>query len=252
MRVIITAAGAGIGRAIAERLTRDGASLAITDVDAAALADTQSALGVPDAFAKVVDAADDEATATFIGEVCTAWGRLDGLVNNAGIAGPTAGVADMSLAEWEQTIAVNLTGQFIATRHAVPHLKAGGGGAIVNISSSAGRMGLAYRTPYSASKFGVVGFTHALAKELGQDGIRVNAVLPGIVEGPRIDRVISARAAQLGISDDEMRSRFLATTSMRKAVTAGNVADTVAFLLSEAGAAISGQAIGVDAGLENI
>ena len=90
------------------------------------------------------------------------------------------------------------------------------------------------------------------AKELGQDGIRVNAVLPGIVEGPRIDRVISARAAQLGISEDEMRSRLLATTSMRQAVTAGNVADTVAFLVSDAGAAISGQAIGVDAGLENI
>lgn len=252
MRVIVTAAGAGIGRAIAERLLRDGASLAITDVDAAALSQTKAALGLADGFAEMVDAADDAATEAFINRVCAAWGGLDGLVNNAGIAGPTAGVEAMTLAEWEATIAVNLTGQFIATRHAVPVFKAGGGGAIVNISSSAGRMGLAHRTPYSASKFGVVGFTMALAKELGPDGIRANAVLPGIVEGPRIDRVINARAEQAGVSPDEMRARLLATTSMRRAVTAGNVADTVAFLLSDAGAAISGQAIGVDAGLENI
>lgn len=252
MRVIITAAGAGIGRAIAERLAADGATLAITDVDADALGVTQAALGLPAHAARVVNAADDAATAAFVADAVAAWGGLDALVNNAGIAGPTAGVDTITLSEWEETIAVNLTGQFIATRHAVPHLKAGGGGAIVNISSSAGRMGLPYRSPYSASKFGVVGFTMALAKELGPDHIRVNAVLPGIVEGPRIDRVIKARAETMGLSPDDMRDRFLQTTSMRKMVTVGNVADTVAFLLSDAGAAISGQAIGVDAGLETL
>ena len=115
-------------------------------------------------------------------------GGLDALINNAGIAGPTGAVEEIEPAEWRRCIDVDLTGQFLCARRAVPMLKAAGGGSIINMSSAAGRLGYAFRTPYSAAKFGVIGFTQSLAKELGPANIRVNAILPGIVEGPRMDR----------------------------------------------------------------
>lgn len=120
------------------------------------------------------------------------------------------------------------------------------------MSSAAGKHGYAFRTPYSAAKFGVIGFTQSLAKELGQDNIRVNAILPGIVEGPRIDAVIAARAEQTGVSHAEMETKYLENISMRRMVTASDVAGTVAYLLSEDGRNISGQSIAVDANVENL
>src|SRR5260370_6277667 len=150
-------------------------------------------------------------------------GGLDALVNNAGIAGPTGAVEDISPAEWRRCIDVDLTGQFLCAHHAVPLIKAAGGGAIVNMSSAAGRHGYAYRTPYSAAKFGIIGLTQSLAKELGPHNIRVNAILPGIVEGPRIEEVIRARAVQLGIDYDEMERRYLERVSLRRMVTPHDV-----------------------------
>jgi NAD(P)-dependent dehydrogenase (short-subunit alcohol dehydrogenase family) len=129
-------------------------------------------------------------------------------------------------------------------------IRKAGGGAIVNISSAAGRFGYAFRTPYSSAKWGIIGFTQSLAKEIGPDNIRVNAILPGIVEGPRMTNVIRARAEQLGISYDEMESRYLEKVSLRRMVSPQDVADTVLFLLSPAGKNISGQSIGVDGNVE--
>ena len=136
-------------------------------------------------------------------------GGLDALINNAGIAGPTGGVDEIDPKDWRRCIDVCLTGQFLCARRAVPMLKQAGGGSIVNMSSAAGRHGYAFRTPYSSAKFGVIGFTQSLAKELGPDNIRVNAILPGIVEGPRMEGVIRDRAAQLGISYEEMEAQYL-------------------------------------------
>ena len=121
--------------------------------------------------------------------------RIDVLINNAGIAGPTGGVETLSLADWERTLAVNLTGQFLCIRQAVPRLRKGNGPSIINLASAAGHLGMPRRAPYSASKWGVVGLTKTLAIELGRDGIRVNAILPGAVDGPRIRAVIAAKAA---------------------------------------------------------
>jgi NAD(P)-dependent dehydrogenase (short-subunit alcohol dehydrogenase family) len=177
---------------------------------------------------------------------------LDVLVNNAGIAGPTGGVDEISPADWRRTIEVCLTGQYLCAHHAVPMLKQAGGGAIVNLSSAAGRFGYAWRTPYASAKWGVIGFTQSLAKELGTANIRVNAILPGIVAGPRITNVIRARAEQTGVSYAEMERTYLERTSMRRMVTAEDVAGTVLFLVSAAGANISGQSIGVDASLESL
>jgi len=182
----------------------------------------------------------------------TELGGLDALVNNAGIAGPTGGVEDIVPAEWRRCIDVGLTGQLLCARRAVPMLKAAAGGSIVNMSSAAGRHGYAFRTPYSAAKFGVIGFTQSLAKELGPANIRVNAILPGIVEGPRMEGVIRDRAAQLSISETEMEKRYLERISLRRMVSPRDVAATVAFLLSDAGRNISGQSIGVDGNVETL
>ena len=134
----------------------------------------------------------------------------------------------------------------------MPMLKAAGGGSIINMSSAAGRHGYAFRTPYSSAKFGVIGLTQSLAKELGPSHIRVNAILPGIVEGPRMDKVISDRASQIGISNQEMEERYLEKVSLRRMVSPYDVASMIAFLLSDAGSNISGQSLGVDGNVETL
>jgi NAD(P)-dependent dehydrogenase (short-subunit alcohol dehydrogenase family) len=161
-------------------------------------------------------------------------------------------VEDTTLADWQQTIAVNLTGTFLCTRRAVPMLKQAGGGSIVNLSSAAGRLGFPLRTPYSASKFGVIGLTETWAMELGPSNIRVNAILPGIVEGERQERVIAAKAVSYGISHEEMRQRLLSSVSMRKMVTPQDIANQILFICSPAGASISGQSLSVCGNVEHL
>ena len=191
LHALVTAGAQGIGRAITEALIAQGAQVHVCDIDAGALKDVQTAY--PQVTATLTDIADEAQVADMFAGLNQRWGQLDILVNNAGIAGPTAAIEDTSLTEWQQTIDVNLTGTFLCTRSAVPLMKARGG-SIVNISSAAGRHGFPLRSSYSASKFGVIGLTQTWAMELGPQGIRVNAILPGIVEGPRQDRVLSAKA----------------------------------------------------------
>ena len=198
------------------------------------------------------DVADEADVERMFDALREQFGGLDALINNAGIAGPTGGVDEISVADWRRCLDVCLTGQFLCSRRAVPMLKAAGGGSIVNMSSAAGRHGYAFRTPYSAAKFGVIGLTQSLAKELGPDNIRVNAILPGIVEGARMEDVIRARAEQLGVSYADMEARYLERVSLRRMVSPDDVAATVAFLLSEAGTNISGQSIGVDGNVESL
>ena len=175
-------------------------------------------------------------------------GGLDILVNNAGIAGPTAKVEDIRPEEWERCIGVDLNGMFYCTRKAMPLIKAAGGGSIINLSSIAGRFGFAMRTPYAAAKWAVVGFTQSLAVEAGPDGVRVNCIQPGIVEGERVERIMAAKAEQLGVSPQEIRSRMVAGIALKTTVTAEDVANTALFLASDAGKHISGQAISVCGG----
>jgi NAD(P)-dependent dehydrogenase (short-subunit alcohol dehydrogenase family) len=218
-------------------------------VDAAALDACAGALPVG---ATPADVSDEAQVDRLFDEAQQTLGGLDVLVNNAGIAGPTGAVEDIRPEDWRRCIDIDLTGQFLCARRAVPMLKQAGGGAIINLSSAAGRLGYAYRTPYAAAKWGVIGFTQSLAKELGPFGIAVNAILPGIVEGPRIEAVIHARAAQLKISDDEMRRRYLETISLRRMVTAEDVAHMVLFLVSPLGRNVSGQSLGVCGNVETL
>jgi NAD(P)-dependent dehydrogenase (short-subunit alcohol dehydrogenase family) len=250
LRVLVTAGANGIGRAIADMLISCGARVHICDVADEALA--EFARTNPSHSLTKADVANDADVRRMFEDVKRGLGGLDALINNAGIAGPTGGVEDISPSDWRRCIDVSLTGQFLCTHHAVPLIKAEGGGAIVNMSSVAGRLGYPFRTAYSAAKFGVIGFTQSLAKELGPHNIRVNAILPGVVEGPRMDKVIRDRAAQLAISRDEMEKRYLDLISLRRMVSSQDVAAMVAYLLSPMGKNISGQSIGIDGNVETL
>ncbi len=244
-RVLVTAGASGIGRAIVDVLIEAGARAHVCDVDEAALAALRAAHPAVGATM-----ADESQVDRLFAEARENLGGLDVLVNNAGVAGPTGPIEEIALVDWRRCIEVDLTGQFLCTRRAVPMLKVAGGGVIVNLSSAAGRLGYAFRTPYTAAKWGVIGLTQSLAKELGPANITVNAILPGVVQGPRIDRVIQARAETLGITHEEMERRYLESVSLRRMVTAQDVAHMVLFLISPLGRNVSGQSLGVCGNVE--
>lgn len=249
-RVVVTAGASGIGRAIANMLAAHGARVHICDIADNFL--EEFAAAHPQAGVTRADVSREADVDRLFGEAGEKLGGLDALINNAGVAGPTGPIEDLDPAAWRQCIDVGLTGQFLCARRATPMLKAAGGGSIVGMASVAGKYGYAFRTPYSAAKFGIIGLCQSLAKELGPDNIRVNAILPGIVEGPRIESVIRNRAEQTGVSYAEMEKEYLDKTSLRRMVTADDVAATILFLLSNAGGNLSGQSIAVDGNVETL
>ncbi|SDW69584.1 SDR family oxidoreductase [Litoreibacter albidus] len=238
-RVIVTAGASGIGRAIADAFRSEGAVVTVCDVDEAALATVEGM-----AAAKV-DVADRDAVAAFMAQSIEAMGGLDCLVNNAGIAGPTGGVEDIAPDGWDDTLAVCLTSQFNTTRCAVDALKASGNASILNLSSLAGRVGFAMRSPYAAAKWGVIGFTKSLALELGPHGIRANAILPGLVAGDRQRRVLEAKSQRLGQTFEETEAQAFSHVSIKEYVTPQQIADQCLFLASYRGRTTSGQAISI-------
>jgi NAD(P)-dependent dehydrogenase (short-subunit alcohol dehydrogenase family) len=242
-RVLVTAGAGGIGLEIARAFIREGAKVHVCDVEDAALA--AIATSDPKVSASRCDVADRGQVAALFDTALKKLGGLDVLVNNAGIAGPTGRAEDINPEDWDRCIEVCLTSQFNCARLAIPHLRKSGNPSIVNLSSAAGKHGFPLRSPYSAAKWGVIGFTKSLAMELGPDGIRVNAILPGIVTGDRIRRVFEAKAQQRGISFAEMEATMLQHTSMKSYVTPQQIADQIVFITSPRGRTISGQAISV-------
>jgi len=249
-RVLVTAGASGIGLAIAREFLREGAQVHVCDVDARALAALSAS--EPNVSHSHCDVADESAVKRLFDEMLVRHGGLDVLVNNAGIAGPTARCEDIALADWERTLVVNLTGQFLCARLAIPHLRVSSNASIINLSSAAGRFGFPLRTPYAASKWAVIGFTKSLSIELGSAGIRVNAICPGSVAGARIDSVFAMKAAARGEPMETVREEALAKTSLRKLIDPEDIARMIVFLASPAGAKISGQAIGVDADAQSL
>jgi NAD(P)-dependent dehydrogenase (short-subunit alcohol dehydrogenase family) len=247
-RVVLTAGAAGIGRVTLQTLVDAGAKAVTCDVDQAALDRLRGEL--PEVPAIPADVAEPAAVDRLFDLAAEQLGGLDVLVNNAGIAGPTGRVEEIAPDDWRRTLEVNLTGQYLCARRAVPEIRAAGGGSIVNLSSAAGRFGFALRTPYAASKWGVVGLTKSLAIELGPDQIRVNAICPGAVEGERIDRVIAAKAKAQGMPVETMRKHYVETASMKRLISAQDIANMILFLCSDAGRLVSGQVIGVDGNIE--
>ncbi len=249
LRVLVTAGASGIGFAIASAFVETGGKIHICDIDDAALCAFQKAL--PGAQASKADVADEKQIASLFEIQRKKFGGLDVLVNCAGIAGPTAEVDKITEEDWKRAIDVNLNGQYRCLHHAVPMLRQSKLANIVCISSVAGRMGVQWRTPYVASKWAIVGIVKTLAIELGPSDIRVNAILPGIVEGARIDGVIRARAKFEGVEETTMRAEYLEKISLRRMVTADDVALMCLFLCSPAGQNITGQAISVDGNVES-
>ena len=248
---LVSAGASGIGKIIAETLLSLNAKVHICDI-------SEEAIDVflkhnPTASATQCDVADFSQVQRVFQELESKYGKLDLLVNNAGIAGPTAKVEDIDPTDWGNTIAVDLNSPFYFTKLAVPYLKNNPlGGSIINISSNAAFFGFPLRSPYTASKWGLVGLTKTWAMELGPSNIRVNALCPGSVKGSRIDGVIERDALERGVSSDEVRTLYKSQSSMRLFVGPEDVANTIAFLASPLGASISGQAIGLDGHTESL
>jgi NAD(P)-dependent dehydrogenase (short-subunit alcohol dehydrogenase family) len=241
LRVLVTAGAAGIGREVVEAFLEEGARVFACDVDARALANLPAEVG-----RSQTDVAVRDAVAAMMAAALDHLGGLDVLVNNAGIAGPTGRIEEIAPEEWDRCLTVCLTSQYNCARLAVPHLRKSRNASIVNLSSAAGKFGFGLRSPYAAAKWGVIGFTKSLAIELGEAGIRVNAILPGLVAGDRQRRVLEAKAQQQGTSFSEIEQRAFSFVSIKTYVTARQIADQILLLCSPRGGTISGQAISID------
>lgn len=243
-RVLVTAGGSGIGKEIARAFVDSGAKVCICDIDETAL--KTAAKDVPGLFIKVCDVSKRHEIERMVADSVDSLGGLDVLVNNAGIAGPTAPVEQMDPDAWEKVMQVDLTGTFNVTRLAIPHLKKSDAGVIITMSSVAGRFGYANRSPYCTAKWGLIGFTKTLSIELGAYGIRANAILPGAVGGARIEKVFADRAQATHKRLDEVRSEAMAAQSIKRFVDPKDIAALAVFLASDAAKSISGQMFPID------
>jgi NAD(P)-dependent dehydrogenase (short-subunit alcohol dehydrogenase family) len=247
---IITGASKGIGRALSLRFGREGARVVCAarsaDLVKETTAQVQQAGG--QAIAVVCDAAVEEDVRRLMAAALQAFGKVDTLVNNAGDGGPTKRVQEYSMEDWRYTIDSCLTSSYLCTRFVVPEMIKAGGGAIVNISSGAGRRGLPFRIGYCSAKAGQVGMTYGMALELAPHNIRVNCVAPGAVEGDRIDRVIAGQAQARGVSVEEMRKAMIERAPLKRMVTADDIVDATVFFCSDMSRSISGQVLAVNAG----
>jgi NAD(P)-dependent dehydrogenase (short-subunit alcohol dehydrogenase family) len=247
---IVTGASKGIGRVTSLVFAREGARVVCVARSADLVRDTASAIAGEggQALAVVADVSQEDGARRLVQEAVRAFGRVDCLINNAGDGGPTRPVQEYTTEEWFYTINSCLTSSYLCARFAVPAMIEAGGGAIVNIASMAGRRGLAYRIGYCSAKAGQMGMTYGLALELGRYNIRVNAVLPGAVEGDRIDRVIAGQADVRGISVEQQRKTFVDRSPLRRMATAEDIARAALFLCSDQARNISGQCLPVNAG----
>lgn len=247
-KVLVTAGAAGIGLSIATAFKDLGADVFVTDINPAAVEAARAA-----GFAAVVsDVSDESQVVELAASVRSELGGLDVLVNNAGIAGPTGPIESLDTAAWKATFDVNVHGQFFCIKHLLPLLRESSNASIINLSSAAGRLGMAGRSPYSASKWAVIGLTKTLAIELGAERIRVNAICPGAVNGPRIEAVIEAKAAMLGRPLQEVSDLYHRQSSLNQLAEPQDIADMAIFLASSLARSINGQAMAVDGNTEKL
>lgn len=246
-RVLITAGASGIGLATARAFAAEGDRVWVTDIDADAVAALP-----PGIRGTVADVASEAAMDLLFAEIASEWGGLDVAIANAGIKGPTEPIEDMPLAGWHQCIGVGLDGAMLLARGAARMMKPAGSGNLIFLSSVSGLFGTPFRAPYVAAKWGVIGLMKTVAMELGPHGIRANAICPGSVNGPRIDRVIADEAVAKGVSENEVRAGYAAGVSLRRLVDADHVADMAVFLASDRAAMVTGQALAVDGMTNNV
>ncbi len=249
-RIIVTAGASGIGATTAQFMKLNGGLVSVCDVDELALA--KFSKKNPDIISLQCDVTNPLAISSYIEDTRNVLGGIDVLVNNAGIAGPTAAAEEITTKEWDDTISVNLSAQFYFAREVIPYLKRQYGGCIINMSSAAGRLGLPMRTPYAAAKWGVIGLTQTLAMELGEYNIRVNAILPGAVEGERMDKIFREKAKILNEDIASVRNNETKNVSMKRMIDPEEIAELIVFLCSNSGRSISGQSLGVCGNTETL
>jgi len=247
---IVTGGGHGLGRDIALGLADAGADVSLCGTQAAALDATARELRTRGrrVMTRVTDVADEEQVERWVSDTLAELGRIDILVNNAGVTGPTASIDKVSRADWDRTLAINLTGAFLCARAVLPHMAARGSGKIINISSVAGHIGYALRAPYCVSKWGMLGLTRTLAAEWGKQNIQVNAISPGSVSGERLERVIRERAAKSGVPEEEVRQEYTSKAALDRFVPPEHVAAMTVFLASDLGDSITGEFMQVAGG----
>lgn len=245
----ITGASQGIGREIARTLHDAGFNVALA-ARSGGIHETAELIDDPArTLAIETDVTEEANVQASIERTVDEFGALDCVVNNAGIAGPTAPVEEIDLEDWRRTLTVNLDGMFLTTKYAVSHLRESERGTIVNISSISGKRPLENRTPYTASKMAVIGLTRTLAFELGGDDITVNAICPGATHGPRIESVIEKQAEALDVDYETAKRRvFTDETALGTLVDAADIANMVRYLASDEGRHITAQDLNVDAG----
>ena len=251
-KFIISAAGDGIGFAITKLIVENGGKVYLTDIDQKKINKiSRNNKYKNKIFANQLDANNHNQVKQYFKSLSNLK-KIDGLINNVGIAGPTKYIENVTSEEWQNTIETNLNSHFFFTKFAIPLLKKNKSGSIINLSSTAGLFGFPQRTPYAASKWAIIGLTKSLAMELGKFKIRVNAICPGSVEGDRMKRVISAKAKLLKVNSNKIQKEFESMTSIKSFVSKEDIASMAVYLLSDNSINISGQAIAVDGHTERM
>ncbi len=250
LKIVITAGASGIGSEIAMILSQADAKVIICDKDQEVL--DQFSKNNPEIITLKADVSREEEVASFFNEIKYHFGEINALINNAGIAGPSAKLEDTNFNDWKNTLSVNLNGTFLCTKSAIPLLRSSGGGSIINIGSTSSFMGTPLRSSYSATKWGLIGLTKTWAMEYGEDNIRINTICPSSVNGERIEQVIEREAKYRSVSPEEIKAAYLSQTSMKTFIDAEEIAGMIVYLLSPLARKITGQMLAIDGHTESL
>ena len=246
-KIIISAGASGIGLATAKICLSRGAQVYLCDLDIKSLNKLKKhPLINKKLFVFLCDASNEIQVSKFFEYVRKKTKRIDALINNVGVAGPTASFEKIKSKDWENTLQVDVNSHFYFTKRAIPLIKKSKNGSIINISSTAGILGFPLRTPYAASKWAIIGITKTLAMELGRFNIRVNAVCPGTIKGDRMKRVIRDKAKFKKISPKKIEKDFISMSSMKQWILEDDIGKMCSFLISDDSSRVSGQVISVD------
>ena len=250
LKIVITAGASGIGSKIAQILSQADAKVVICDKDQEVL--DQFSKNNPEVITLKADVSNEEEVTSFFNEIKDHFGEINSLINNAGIAGPSAKLEDTNFDDWKNTLSVNLNGTFLCTKSAIPLLRSAGGGSIINIGSTSSFMGTPLRSSYSATKWGLIGLTKTWDMDYGVDNIRINTICPSSVNGERIEQVIEREAKYRNVIPEEIKAAYLSQTSMKTFIDAEEIAGMIVYLLSPLAKKITGQMLAIDGHTENL